>query len=147
MIEKLERNFYVGMWLIGDEAAKFAVASGLTNSEKEFLDEEFIHEDVLRWEAWDNVHFKGVGLIYPGLQGVQFYTLEGTWMDKSWTQTELDAPIILIDAQRQPMPFGTAYANEEELLQEFRTRFGKYLPNDFDFKSHIGIYEAYDNDS
>lgn len=58
MIEKLERNFYVGMWLIGDEAAKFAVASGLTNSEKEFLDEEFIHEDVLRWEAWDNVHFK-----------------------------------------------------------------------------------------
>jgi len=144
---KLDRKYFVGMWLTGEEAAKFAVASGLTNSEKEFLDEEFIHEDVLRWEAWDNVHFKGVGLIYPGLQGVQFYTLEGTWMDKSWTQTELDAPIILIRAQNQPELFRAAYANEEELLKEFRTRFGKYLPNDFDFKSHIGIYEAYDNDS
>ena len=145
---KLDRNYFIGMWLTGEEAAKFAVSSGLANSEEEFFEEAFSLEDVLHWEAWSDAAFKGAGLIYPGLgQGAQFYTLEGTWINNIWTQTELDAPIILIRAQNQPELFRAAYANEEELYKEFRTRFGKYLPNDFDFKSHIGIYEAYDNDS
>ena len=144
---KLDRQYFIGMWLTGEEAAKFAVASGLTNSEREFLDEEYIHEDVLHWEAWSDADFKGAGLIYPGLQGAQFYTLEGTWINNIWTQTELDAPIILIRAQNQPELFRAAYANKEELLKEFQTRFGKYLPKDFKYEGHIGIYEAYDYDS
>lgn len=135
-----DRKFEVGMWLTGEEAAKFAVSSGLTRSEREFLDEEFTTDDVLHWEAWKN----GAELLYPGHNGVQFYTLEEMWIDKIWTQTEEDAPVILIPAKSQPNLFHTSYANEEELYGEFRTRFGKFLPKDFDFQSHIGIYDAYE---
>lgn len=55
---KLDKKYFVGMWLMGEETAKFAVASGLASSEREFLDAGFILEDVLHREAWDNDSFK-----------------------------------------------------------------------------------------
>lgn len=33
--------------------------------------------------------------------------------------------------------FKAAYANMEELESEFRTKFNKYLPDDFDYRKHI----------
>lgn len=141
----IDRKFEVGMWLTGEEAAKFAVASGLTSTEKEFLDEIFIDDNVFYWKAWDSDDvFEGAELIFSGIEGVQFYTLDEVWINKIWTQTEKDAPIIIIPAKNQPNLFRTAYASKEELYGEFQTRFGKYLPKDFDYKSHIGIYDAYE---
>lgn len=145
MIEKLERNFYVGMWLIGEEAAKFAVASGLADFEDDL---KIFDNDNLHWEAWkENNQFQGAGLLYLDLNGVQLYTLNGIYQKETTRSLASEDFLCLIDAKRQPMLFEAAYKNEEELLEEFRTRFGKYLPNGFDFKSHIGIYEVFDYDS
>lgn len=146
MIEKLERNFYVGMWLIGDEAAKFAVASGLADSEEDL---EIFDNDDLHSEAWKaNSNFQGAGLVYPYLNGVYFYTLDGIYQKETTCSFASNEDVAcLIDAKRQPMPFEAAYKNKEELFEEFRTRFGKFLPKDFDYKSHIGFYDVYDYDS
>lgn len=143
-MEKLERNYYVGMWLIGAEAAKFAVASGLADSEEQVE----IFDSDLHWEAWkENSNFQGAGILYLGMEGVQLYNLDGIYQKETTRSLAAEDVICLIDAKRQPMPFEAAYKNKEELFEEFRTRFGKFLPEDFDYQSHIGIYEVYGYDS
>ena len=34
---------------------------------------------------------------------------------------------------------GAAYDTADELINEFKNDIGKYLPEDFDWKSHIGL--------
>lgn len=144
-MEKLERYYYIGMWLIGKEVAKFAVSSGLADSEEEFFEEEFKTLDCnLHSKEWKaNSNFQGVDRIDPYLNGASFYTLDGIYQEEtSCSFAKSEDLVFLIDAKRQPMPFEAAYANEGELIEEFRTRFGKFLPEDFDYKSHIGIYQV-----
>lgn len=137
---KFEKNFYIGMWIQGEIAAKFAVASGLTDSE-----EEFVNDDLIDWDRWHNKeNFKEAGAIFQDLSWAQFYTLEGEYIGR--TERTDDTPTVVIRAQNQPEIFQAAYSNKEELFEEFRTMFGKYLPNGFDYEGHIGIYEVFEYD-
>lgn len=144
-MEKLERYYYIGMWLIGKEAAKFAVASGLADSEEDL---EIFDNDDLHWEAWKrNSNFQGASILFLDMEGVQLYTLGGIYQKETTRSLAAEDIVCLIDAKRQPLPFEAAYGSAEELFEEFRTRFGKFLPEDFDYKSHIGIYKMYSYDS
>ena len=45
-----------------------------------------------------------------------------------------------IPAVKFPDPYEAAYASEDEVVEEFKQRLGKWLPEDFDYSAHIGWY-------
>lgn len=45
--------------------------------------------------------------------------------------------IYYIPVRTYPTLFRAAYNDMEELIEEFKERIGKYLPNDFDYRSRI----------
>lgn len=52
-----------------------------------------------------------------------------------------DKSLFVIWADRQPDPFGQVYT-KESITEEFRRKVGDYLPEDFDYLSHIGYFSA-----
>lgn len=57
----------------------------------------------------------------------------------------LDMPFVLVEADKALLTKyvleGKYYKNKEELVQEFKDKLGKYLPEDFDYESSIGDVE------
>lgn len=48
-----------------------------------------------------------------------------------------DDTIYYVPTKNYGTLFKAAYANMEELENEFRNKFNKYFPNDFDYRKHI----------
>ena len=48
-----------------------------------------------------------------------------------------DDTIYYVPTKNYGTLFKAAYANMEELESEFRNKFNKYLPDDFDYRKHI----------
>ena len=48
-----------------------------------------------------------------------------------------DDMIYYVPTKNYVTLFKAAYANMEELESEFRNKFNKYFPNDFDYRKHI----------
>ena len=48
-----------------------------------------------------------------------------------------DDTIYYVPTKNYVTLFKAAYANMEELESEFRNKFNKYFPNDFDYRKHI----------
>ena len=48
-----------------------------------------------------------------------------------------DDTIYYVPTKNYGTLFKAAYANMEELEDEFRNKFNKYLPDDFDYRKHI----------
>ena len=48
-----------------------------------------------------------------------------------------DDTIYYVPTKKYGTLFKAAYANMEELESEFRNKFNKYLPDDFDYRKHI----------
>lgn len=63
--------------------------------------------------------------------GLTFHPLAGGSMEPSW--------MLVIPSVHGPGPFEGVYT-EESLVSEFRERIGEYLPEDFDYLGHIGMY-------
>lgn len=49
---------------------------------------------------------------------------------------------IFFFANHQPNAFKCAYKDIDEVISEFKTKIGRYLPGDFDWKSHIGNFQC-----
>lgn len=47
----------------------------------------------------------------------------------------------IIKTEKQPRVFDRSYKSTNEIVSELKTRIGKYLPEDFDYESHITLYE------
>lgn len=45
---------------------------------------------------------------------------------------------VFFYSKKQPSLFNKAYENEDELINEFKDAFKDLLPEDFDWKKHIG---------
>ena len=46
-------------------------------------------------------------------------------------------PIIYVPIFKYPTLFKKSYDNMEEIIDEFKSRLGEYLPEDFDYRSRI----------
>ena len=47
--------------------------------------------------------------------------------------------LFVFPADRQPDPFAVQYTRES-VVEEFRGKLGRYLPDGFDYMSHIGFF-------
>lgn len=50
--------------------------------------------------------------------------------------------MLVFWAEKQPDAFKPAYASKEEAVEEFKGKYGKYFPEDFDWLGHIGYFSA-----
>ena len=48
-----------------------------------------------------------------------------------------DCEIVYVPMSCYPTIFKSAYNNMDEIVREFKSKLGKYLPNDFDYRSRI----------
>lgn len=54
------------------------------------------------------------------------------------TATEL----LVLYAERQPTPFKIQYNDIDEVIAEMKQKYGKYLPEDLDYRKHLGNFSA-----
>lgn len=47
----------------------------------------------------------------------------------------------IIETKRQPSVFKKAYEDTNEIISELKNQIRNYLPDDFDYKKHILLYE------
>lgn len=47
--------------------------------------------------------------------------------------------LFVFSADRQPDPFAAQYT-KESVVEEFRKKLGRYLPDGFDYMAHIGFF-------
>ncbi|HII08628.1 MAG TPA: hypothetical protein HA355_03455 [Methanosphaera sp.] len=52
-----------------------------------------------------------------------------------------DEPMLAFWATHQPDAFKAVYT-EESVVKEFKEKIGKYLPDDFNYISHIGYFQC-----
>lgn len=52
-----------------------------------------------------------------------------------------DEPMLVFWATHQPDVFKAVYT-EESVIKEFKEKIGKYLPDDFNYISHIGYFQC-----
>lgn len=68
-------------------------------------------------------------------ENTQFYSLNNN-------ETDVAYDSVFIESHRQPALFEQAYKNKEEIIDEFKNEYGKFLPADFDYESRIGHIDA-----
>lgn len=53
-------------------------------------------------------------------------------------EIEEDDNGLIFYTDKQPNICEQAYGSEDEIIKEFKEKLGKFLPDDFDYKAHIG---------
>lgn len=81
-------------------------------------------------------------------EGALFYTLKPNtkpeYIHDRYVITELDDGILIFGKSVLPQDIltGESYKSIEDIYEYFRKRLADYLPNDFDYESHIGFFQA-----
>lgn len=74
----------------------------------------------------------------------------GTWpfnednSDLKYFEGDEKDAILPFFAKHQPDVYKTAYSSVDEVVAEFRELLGKYMPENFDWKIHIGYFSIAD---
>ena len=50
--------------------------------------------------------------------------------------------LLMLYAEKQPKPFKIAYQDIDEVIDEMKKNFGKYLPDNFNYREHLGNFSA-----
>ena len=66
-------------------------------------------------------------------EGKVFISVNGNYLE--------DEPMLAFWATYQPDAFKAVYT-EKSIIEEFKTKIGKYLPSDFDYINHIGYFHC-----
>lgn len=63
---------------------------------------------------------------------------------KSYNSSSIleDEDMLVFRAENQPDAFRPAYDSVSGVEKEFRSKIGEFLPDDFDYKAHIGYFEC-----
>lgn len=69
------------------------------------------------------------------MEGKHFYNHDGT------VDLEED-DMLAFWAKHQPNAIKAAYDDIEAVEEEFRLKLGEFLPEDFDYKAHIGYFQC-----
>ncbi len=98
-------------------------------TEEKYNDDEYSFNDALYEE--------GVIEYISGFTGEAMVIDDNGNDDYNSSEAYNDDTIYYVPTQNYGTLFKTAYANMEELESEFRNKFNKYFPNDFDYRKHI----------
>ena len=70
-----------------------------------------------------------------GMEGKHFHSQDGV------IDLEED-DMLAFWAEKQPSAFKAAYGSLEEVEEEFRSKIGTFLPENFDYGAHIGYFKC-----
>lgn len=109
---------------------KVAKDAGVPDEEADKFDghnaAEFLNDHVCDTRYYD----------YEGSEGITFSPAvpgRGNYIE--------DEEILFVRAEKQPDAFKASYT-EESVVREFREKVGKYLPENFDYLTHIGTFSC-----
>lgn len=98
-------------------------------TEEKYNDDEYSFNDALYEE--------GVIEYISGFTGEAMVIDDNGNDDYNSSEAYNDDTIYYVPTQNYGTLFKAAYANMEELESEFRNKFNKYFPDDFDYRKHI----------
>ena len=98
-------------------------------TEEKYDDDEYSFNDALYEE--------GVVEYITGFTGEAMVIDDNENHDYNSSETYNDGTIYYVPTKNYGTLFKAAYANMEELESEFRNKFNKYFPDDFDYRKHI----------
>ena len=98
-------------------------------TEEKYNDDEYSFNDALYEE--------GVVEYISGFTGEAMVIDDNGSDDYNSSEAYNDDTIYDVPTQNYGTLFKAAYANMEELESEFRNKFNKYFPDDFDYRKHI----------
>ena len=98
-------------------------------TEEKYNDDEYSFNDALYEE--------GVVEYISGFTGEAMVIDDNGNDDYNSSEAYNDDTIYYAPTQNYGTLFKAAYANMEELESEFRNKFNKYFPDDFDYRKHI----------
>lgn len=98
-------------------------------TEEKYNDDEYSFNDALYEE--------GVVEYISGFTGEAMVIDDNGNDDYNSSEAYNDDTIYYVPTQNYGTLFKAAYANMEELESEFRNKFNKYFPDDFDYRKHI----------
>ena len=98
-------------------------------TEEKYNDDEYSFNDALYEE--------GVVEYISGFTGEAMVIDDNGNDDYNSSEAYNDDTSYYVPTQKYGTQFKAAYANMEELESEFRNKFNKYFPDDFDYRKHI----------
>lgn len=98
-------------------------------TEEKYNDDEYSFNDALYEE--------GVVEYISGFTGEAMVIDDNGSDDYNSSEAYNDDTIYYVPTQNYGTLFKAAYANMEELESEFRNKFNKYFPDDFNYRKHI----------
>lgn len=98
-------------------------------TEEKYNDDEYSFNDALYEE--------GIIEYISGFTGEAMVIDDNGNDDYNSSESYNDDTIYYVQTQNYGTLFKAAYANMEELESEFRNKFNKYFPDDFDYRKHI----------
>lgn len=98
-------------------------------TEEKYNDDEYSFNDALYEE--------GVVEYISGFTGEAMVIDDNGNDDYNSSEAYNDDTIYYVPTQNYGTLFKAAYANMEELESEFRNKFNKYFPDDFNYRKHI----------
>lgn len=109
---------------------KVAKDAGISDEDAENFDRnsaaEFLNDNVCDTRYYDYENSDGI-TFSPALPG------RGDYIEEE--------EILFIRADKQPDAFKASYT-EESVVNEFKKKIGKYLPENFDYLAHIGTFSC-----
>ena len=98
-------------------------------TEEKYNDDEYSFNDALYEE--------GIVEYISGFTGEAMVIDDNGSDDYNSSEAYNDDTIYYVPNQNYGTLFKAAYANMEELESEFRNKFNKYFPDDFEYRKHI----------
>ena len=118
--------FTIGLVLFGDEIEELAEAMKEDGCETSDIYElESVIQNGTLYESDD-------------CDGMTFRSFE----KKPTEYRNIGGNALVIRAKHQLDPFQPAYPNLDEMVKEFKKEWRKYLPRDFNYRSHIGQFSC-----
>lgn len=105
-----------------------------SNYYREYTEEKYNNDE---YSFNDALYEEGVVEYISGFTGEAMVIDDNGNDDYNSSEAYNDDTIYYVPTQNYGTLFKAAYANMEELESEFRNKFNKYFPDDFDYRKHI----------
>lgn len=116
------------------------VLSDKNNEINNFIEKVFpnvkneIGNEITVYDLTESPEFDGFARFYDS-------DMEGKYFQSVTFDYSENEDMLVFWAKRQPDAFNAVYT-EESIVEEFKNRIGKYLPDDFDYLNHIGYFSC-----
>lgn len=138
MLERISEQGYDESYLLKSKSRKEAIKTLPTLDSTFNLDLETIRKvkgSIFTIDEYDEDEYSG-GMFYP----------ISKLNNKEQTYTNVENNSVLIYSSKSTNPLNIlsnkSYKSLDELIQDYKDTVGDYLPDDFDWDSHIGFFQC-----